>query len=365
MKNYTCIFPQLYNYNLTKDVGMIPYTLSNKYDAHLVSYDNDDYFYMDKELKSEHFKLDFIDKTENPKEDVLRYIKDNAKDIDILQLYHLKYNLLAHYILAYKLRNKNGKIYLKLDANNEIIDFLIKRKGILPYLRRLYTKILFSKIDVISIETTRNYMLLKDFVNEDKLLYIPNGIIKSDLKLDDKKKQILYVGYVERKNKSIDLLIDAFVESALDRWKLVLIGKVESDMEDYLDNLFKDNPNLKENIILKGYVSDKDALSKEYAKSSIYCCTSKSESFGISTLEAAYFANYIISTDVGASEDIINQTGYGQIINADKNSLKSALVNVTSNWSNMTKNPYDIQKKVYDNFNWEAICDEIIERIEK
>ncbi|AWX32866.1 glycosyltransferase family 4 protein [Methanosphaera sp. BMS] len=365
MKNYTCIFPGLYNYNLTKDVGMIPYTLSDRYDTHIATYDNDEYFYLEDELKSDNFNLEYLDNTGDEKGDVLKYLKGNSKNIDILQLYHLKYNLLASYITAYKLRNRKGKIYLKLDANNEIIDFLIKRRGLLPSLRRLYAKIIFSKIDLISIETRRNYNLLKDFISEDRLLYIPNGITKSDIGLEDKEKTILYVGYVEKKNKSIDLLMDAFGKCVSDDWKLVLIGKIEEDMKEFLNDFFKKNPQLKDRIILKGYISDKNVLSTEYAKSSIYCCTSRSESFGISTLEAAYFGNYIISTDVGASKDIIEKTGYGQIVEHESESLEKALKDTMLNWESITENPYAKQSIVYDNFNWESICDKIVEKIEK
>ena len=364
MKKYTCIFPGLYNYNLTKDVGMIPYTLSERYETSIVTYDNDDYFYMDDELASDNFRLEFIQNTGNVKEDVLKYLKDNSKNIDILQLYHLNYGLIARYVASYKLRNKNGKVYLKLDANNEIIDFLIKRRGIMPSLRRLYSKLIFSKINLISIESKRNYDLLKDFVGKDKLLYIPNGIRKSDI-TEDKTKRVLYVGYIERKNKSIDLLINAFINCDVEGWKLILIGKVEEDMKDFLSQVFEKEPQLEEKIILKGYISDKNVLAHEYAKSSIYCCTSLSESFGISTLEAAYFSNYIISTDVGASRDIIDLTGYGQIISHDENSLKEALEEVMINWDNIKIDSSIIQEKVYDNFNWESICDRLVEKIEK
>jgi glycosyltransferase involved in cell wall biosynthesis len=365
MKNYTCIFPGLYNYNLTKDVGMIPYTLSDRYDTHIVTYDNDEYFYLDEKMKSDNFSLEFIQNTGNQKRDVLEYLKTNSKEIDVLQLYHLNYNLILSYIVCYKLRNRSGKTYLKLDANNEIIDFLIKRKGILPSLRRLYAKFIFGMIDVISIETRRNYELLRNFISKDKLLYIPNGIRKSDNRLDDKENRILYVGYIEKKNKSIDLLIDAFSKCISDDWKLILIGKVEEDMEEFLNDLFENNPELKEKIILKGYIWDKETLSEEYAKSRIYCCTSHSESFGISTLEAAYFANYIISTDVGASGDIIEKTHYGEIIEHDEKSLQNALQNAMNSLDEIAVNPYKIQETVYDNFNWEVICDKIIEKIEE
>ena len=67
MKRYTCIFPGLYNYILTKDVGMIPYTLSSEYQTVIATYANDKYTYLEDTLQSTNFKLDYMEKTENEK----------------------------------------------------------------------------------------------------------------------------------------------------------------------------------------------------------------------------------------------------------------------------------------------------------
>lgn len=365
MKKYTCIFPRLFNYNLTKDVGMIPFILSDNYNTSIVTYNNDDYFYLENDLKKDNFKLEFVKNTNNEKKDIIQYLKKNSKNIDILQLYHLKYNLIFYYIIIYKIYNKKGKIYLKLDANNEVIDFLVKRKGLMPYLRRLYSKIIFHFIDIISIETKRNYNLLKNIIPEDKLLYVPNGIIKNNTPLEYKENIVLYVGDIEKNNKSIDMLINSIISLNNNQWKLVLIGKIKDDMKDYLEELFKNKLHLKNKIILKGYISNKKMLSEEYAKSSIYCCVSKSESFGISTLEAAYHGNYIISTNVGGSLDIINQTQYGKIIKHNQQELTKSLEYAINNWQKIRQNPYDIQEKVYSKYNWQKLCEKIVNKIEK
>ena len=366
MKKFNCIFPGLYNYILTKDVGMIPYTLSNYYETKITTYPNEEFDYMTNILSSENFSLDYLENTGNERRDVQKYLKKYAKDIDILQLYHLRYNLLPYYIFSFKLNNKHGKIFLKLDANNEFIDFLINRKGLLPSLRRSYVKILFKFIDLISIETKQNYNKLLDsnIISKEKLMYLPNGIQKNETKINDKKHHILYVGYIEKKNKSIDILLTATSNIDLKDWKLILVGTVEEDMKEFITDLFNKNPELKSKIIFKGYISDKEKLSEEYAKSSIYCCTSKKESFGISTLEAAYHGNYIISTNVGGSPDIIEKTGYGTLINHDLNELEQELQSTINNWDSIKENPESIQKKILNEFNWEIICKKIIEKLE-
>jgi glycosyltransferase involved in cell wall biosynthesis len=316
-------------------------------------------------LKKDNFSLEILENTGNEKRDVVRYIKNNAKNIDILQLYHLRYNVLPNYVLTYKLYNRKGKIFLKLDANNEFIDFLVKRNGFLPSLRRLYVKILFKFIDLVSIETKRNYEVLveSNIIQNKKLLYVPNGILENDAKIDDKEHTILYVGYIEKKNKSIDMLINAISNINLNDWKLVLIGSIQEDMKEFIEELFINKPELESKIIFKGYITDKDVLAKEYAKSSIYCCTSKKESFGISTLEAAYYGNYIISTDVGGSPDIIQETGYGRIIQHDRKVLENTLQDTINNWDNIKDNPEHVQKKINATFNWNNICNKIINKL--
>ena len=364
MKKYTCIFPGLYNYILTKDVGMIPYTLSGKYDTKIITYDNDNFIYMDDILKKNNFSLEILEDSGNEKEDVKRYIKKHAKSIDILQLYHLRYNQLPHYIWTYKRNNRQGKIYLKLDANNDYIDFLVKRKGISAIMRRLYVKIMLRFVDIISIETKRNFQVLSDsnLIDKNKLIHVPNGVIKGNIPLSSKEKIILYVGFIEKKNKSIDKLLSAISNIDLKDWKVVLVGEVLDDMKSFLEEYFINHPELKEKVILKGYISDKEVLAQEYARSSIYCCTSIKESFGISILESAYYGNYLISTNVGASPDILDETEYGTLTEIEN--LSNTLEYTLNNWDKIRKNPEDIQNIVYSKFSWNKICEKIVEKIE-
>lgn len=365
LKKYNCIFPGLYNYILAKDVGMIPYTLSDRLETTVTTYENDDYTYLDDFMKKDNFRIDILEKTGNERKDVINYIRQNASNIDIIQFYHLRYNILPYYVLVYKLHNPRGHIYLKLDSHHEYIDFLVKRSGIGATARRLLVKILFKFINTVSTETKRNYDTLREssIIDNKKLLYIPNGVNDDDTSLEDKHKTILYVGFIQKLYKRCDILFDALSKVDLKGWKVVLIGEIGEDMEGYLEEYYRQYPELEEKIIYKGYIKDKKLLATEYAKSSIYCCTSDRESFGLSLLEASYHGNYLISTDVGACRDILDKTGYGHICSHTTESVRDGIQYTIDNWDKIIKDPYTIRRKVYDDFNWNKICDRLYTHI--
>lgn len=364
-KTFNCIFPGLYNYILAKDVGMIPYMLSYDFNASITTYDNDNFTYL-KTIFNDKIILNFLNKTDDEKKDVLEYIKSEGRNIDVMQLYHLRYKLTYDYIKMYRKVNPEGKIYLKLDANNEIIDFLVNRPGLKASLRRRMTKEIFKKIDIISIETKRNYNELLKIIPEDKLLYMPNGILEdSDMNLNSKKNIILYVGHIECKNKKINMLLNAARQINLKDWKIVLVGEVKDDMQEFLKEYFIKYPYMKDKVDLVGYIEDKEKLSEYYSKAKIYTCTSDIESFGISTLEAAYHGCYIISTDVGGSSDILQASNYGKLIEHDANSLKEVLNNTINNWTQIAQDPYKISCKILDNFSWKKLCGNLEARLKK
>ena len=107
------------NVHLLKDVGMIPYILHRDYgvDACMVSMKNEEkYPYLDKEVRG--LKMRFL--PENRFSGVfsgMRYVWDNAENIDVLNVYHLNLSSFL-FLLIYKFRKKRGgKGYLKLDMD--------------------------------------------------------------------------------------------------------------------------------------------------------------------------------------------------------------------------------------------------------
>lgn len=362
--NYVCIFPHLYNFQLIKDVGMIPYTMAKyfKYHSLITTYDNDDYRYINDYLKDENFKINILKKKfKNQRYDIISYLIWNSRKIDVLQVFHFHDTLnILIYFLIYKLLNWNGKIYAKLDADYNLTSFLMEDKGFWPFIRKFILKYL---VDCLSVETKQNYgRLIKSNLNyKDKLIYLPNGIdiqLKFDFNLQEKKDYILTVGRLGSKDKATEILLEAFSNiKNLKNWKLILIGDFEEQFEEYVNKYYQINPHLREKVIFTGYIEDRNKIYQYYAQSKIFCLTSRRESFGISLVEAAYFGDYLLSTPVGGAQDVLNVTDYGELIEIDKVDLLSErLRDLIHNWSKYENDPLQKMNLMEANFSWLKLC---------
>lgn len=366
---YCVLFPQAENVHLIKDVGMIPYMMHKLfgYDAHIACYNNDDYFYLDKEVKG--LKLDFIKKFFN--NDILDgviYLKKNANKIDILQLFHTTARSVV-YAFIYKLYNPKGKIFLKLDCTKELICKIRMLHGI----RRILFNKFIDKIDIIGVEQEALYDDLRKILNTNgnKLINIPNGIdfvsriAKDDSSYKYKENIILNVGRIGSPEKGSDILMEAFLEIPnIDNinWKLVFIGEICSNFKPYIEKYFKDNPNMLDKVIFKGAIYDREKLYQEYKNAKIFCLTSKYESFGIALLEAASYGDVIISTNVGIAKEITENSN-GAIVDVDDINALSEKLNIFMNSDNLediSNNTYKVCKEKYD---WNIIVSRLYKRI--
>ena len=152
-------------------------------------------------------------------------------------------------------------------------------------------------------------MLIKENRYKDKLIYVPNGIFNPDFDENiDKDDIILTVGRIGDYEKNNELLVEAILmipEDKLIGWKIYFVGKVNSDFEKYIKEIYLKNEYLKKYFIFTGEINDKKYLYRLYSKAKIFCLTSRWESFGIVIPEAMNFGNYIITTDFPAAHDII------------------------------------------------------------
>ncbi len=358
------------NFHLIKDVGLLPYTMgkSFNYDAAILTYNNDNYDYLKEELNSEYLKLIFLNKKfKTETRDVLCYLIKNSRKIDVLQSFHLHDTLgIFSYFLIYKLLNPKGKTYVKLDADDLITSLLINKKGVSGFLQKITIKHL---IDCISVESSKQYKKLIETgtISPNKLIHIPNGIyINYTTKMPEKKNYILTVGNIGTRAKATEVLLEAFSKiEKLDDWKLILIGSVEKSFEEeYIKKYFIKNPHLNDKVIFKGYVSERDEIYKFYSQSKIFCFPSRSESFGIALIEAAYFGNYIVTTDVGGAKDLLKIIDYGELIKMeDSGFLAERLQKLILNRGKLEKNPKKLMKEVKENYNWPNLCKKIYKMI--
>lgn len=357
---FVTLNPRTKNVNLVKDVGLIPYYLHVNYDvdATVVTYKNDDeYPYIKNEVAG--LKLEFIRKRFGRQLDGMFYVLKNAKSIDVLNVYHLNTaSLLAE--LAYKIINKTGKIYLKLDMSQEGL-----RTALLKDPRGMIKRLDIRLADVVSVETKKiQEVLANNFGN--KIIYVTNGCLlpkdyKDEVKDRNTENVILTVANFGTWEKASDTLLEAFKLSAGNHdYKLKIIGKVADDFKPFISKFFKENPSLTERVEFLGEIQDRDRLKNEYRKSKIFTLPSRQESFGIVLVEAAYEGCYLVTTEsTTAGYDVSDNGKYGSIVKTDDvNALANAFTRICNDtdydWNEHAEKISAYAKRI---FNWDNIVE--------
>jgi glycosyltransferase involved in cell wall biosynthesis len=366
---FCVLFPRSQNVHLIKDVGMIAYKLFDLYkvDATLATYNNDDYIYLKDEVKG--LKISYIQRVFNKEIlDCILFIMRNSKKIDVLQLFHITLSSVL-YTSVYKLFNRKGKIFLKLDCTEEIID----RINGLGKLSKGFLNFFLNRIDVVGVEQKNILNSLKQLLgkNSRKLEYVPNGIDfrrkpeSNNINVQQKKNIVLNVGRIGNFEKATEVLLEAFANIngvSENGWKLVLVGPIEEGFGEYIDEFFDKHPDLKGCIEFKGAIYNRNELYKEYAVAKIFCLSSIYESFGISLIEAAAFGDVIISTDVGIASELVNK-GQGAVVKVgDTLALKEALEEYMKK-EDITSISKEMIKLCYENYNWDRIIQRLYKRL--
>ncbi len=182
------------------------------------------------------------------------------------------------------------EIYSLYKTRKEI-NFLINKNDKVVFLSKAFLDKIKSQTGIVS----------------DKLLAISNPIVIADNNHSyRKKKQVLYVGRIELKQKRPDILL--FIWSKMHRlfpdWELIILG--DGPDKNYIQQR-SINMGLN-NISFKGFVHPEPY----YQDASIICMTSDYEGFGMVLIEAMQYGVLPMAFDNWASlKDIIvdNETG--------------------------------------------------------
>ena len=255
----------------------------------------------------------------------LKYIWNNAKQIDVLNLYFLKFSIL--YAIIYKFRNRNGKLYVKLDMDVE--DMIRHESDKIERIRRwIYKVYLHLFVDIVSAETSKaiEYMKTRYYVEEPKLQYIPDGLndyfIQSNhitiKPYEEKENLIITVGRIGTHQKNSEYMLDALekVEN-LNGWKFLFVGNVEESFKAEIASFYQRNPQLKECVSFVGAYTDREKLFDMYNRAKVFCLTSRYESFGIVNVEAQWFGNYLLTTHVSSAIDFVESNeNLGKIVHS-------------------------------------------------
>lgn len=365
---YCVLYPKTENVHLTKDVGMIAYKLNQLYgyDAFVATYKNGEYPYLEDEVKG--LKMDFIKRQHSHFRDAYLYLKKNASSIDILQIFHMTLNSVV-YAFLYKMFNKNGVVFLKLDCTKILVDKIRQMNMI----QRQILNAFLNKVDIIGVEKKEilNELLCELKAHKDKLLNVPNGLdfskseIKPKTKFSNKENIILSVGRIGSPEKDSKILMDAFSKvdkNILGNWKLVFVGPIEKGFEKEIDNYFKEHEELKGKVIFKGPIYDRKELYDEYRKAKIFCLTSKFESVGIVLIEAGAMGDVIISTNVGIADEIVSNNNGIVIDVGNVSALTDGIMRLITS-EKLASASKITESFCRDNYNWDTIVKKLHSKI--
>ena len=376
MKQFVTLFPVAENVHLLKDVGIIPYIMYRDYgyDSTLVCFNNSAiYSALEHEVKG--LKIEFLAPESyqfgKVSKHVLSYLRNNAKQIDILNLYHHTAESMI-YALVYRLFNPRGVVYIKLDISIQKFDR--QRKQLIHPLRIAGYNLFFKYVTQLvscEIPTAKVYLEKVLPALRKKLILLTNGIDTVPMEqtcmhrktFQEKENILLTVGRIGAPEKNHELLLQSLTQVELKDWRVVFVGPIEPAFTDYLTTYFDQNPHLKERIIFTGNISNRAELYGWYNRAKLFCLTSRFESFGIVLAEALYFGNYILSTGVESIQYITDNERLGKVVNTAEE-LATAINNIIAG-KNDISTYFDAIVAHSAQFNWSHNLQIVDKRIQQ
>lgn len=330
-----------------KDICIIPILLGQYLDYEVLITTQ-----MNREKLKEAFpkvKFEFLTFQDNYEMNMIQYLKDHAKDINIAFAFG-PYAPYLQLLEAYKTYNPNGITYLKMDMNRYWLTRLINHHHFL--------KSLFEHCDFISAECLPIVKTLEENFNR-KIHHIPNGFYEyfptENVPYEEKKNIILMVGRLDDPVKQVMMAVNAFLNAKLLDWELRLVGTMSEDYKKQLTEVIANSSHGSQVKIL-GPIFDKYKLEEEYRQAKIFCLTSYTEAHAHVLAEAAKNGCYLMLTDIDGAIDITHNQKWGKIhpiydIEFFSNSLKE----VTKQEEVLKKASNELQKYAQENLNWHQI----------
>lgn len=348
-KKFVFYFLGLDNVHFTKDICIIPYVMKKYYGYEVelvVSHSEKEYPSNDK--YTENMKMIFTSSQEE--------IDQVITNADVLMLCGC-YDFNLPIINSFKHLNPKGKIYLKLDLNENWLMNLDKSKNN-DFIET------FKKCDLISVESRR----LQDLINTRwgfDVKFIPNGFYdffnSGMIDYTAKNNTILTVGRIGTRQKHSELLLNTFVKihQEIPNWNLVMVGSIEPWFQDYYEKIITDLPKLKERITLTGPLSYEETK-KQYDKAKIFCLTSRWEACANVVLESLGRGCYVIATDVDGQIDVLDYGEHGSIIPVNDDAiLQKTLLRICHNELLIEKVCQEAQQYTRNELSWISLCEQI------
>lgn len=388
MKNIVTLFPNYQDIHFYKDPGQIPYRFKRKgFNVYILRFAND------KKCPITKSKINII---EIPKKrlgygilSVWKYMKKNARKIDILNLFHINFqSIFAAFV--YKKINKKGFVYLKMDnckysgyyrwekiyddSISIINEWNEENSNVKDIIKKWLMKKQIKNIDMFSVEDNASceyYSKKYEFIKNNIIISFNGHTIdlfdvKKPRKYEDKEDIICSVGRFGNYQKATNILLNAFAKT-IDRheWNLMLAGNIEENYKKEIEKFFSYNPLMKSRVNILGYLNKKD-LFEIYNKSKIFCLPSRYETFANVYSEAMYYKNAIITTPTTSVKDIIEEYRMGILVDVDNvDQLSQKIIYLINNPSLIQQYGENAKAFCDEYLSWDVITDKILAEINK
>ncbi|MBE5839961.1 MAG: glycosyltransferase [Butyrivibrio sp.] len=344
------------NSELVKDIGLVPYLLYKEEGCkvYLVGLDkNVDYPAKEFVSGTEMVELEGYDLDSKKK-----WIEEMGHSIDCLMLFGT-YDDNIHISKIYRKVNPYGVIYLALDANSYWINNI-------PRFEKKYDEF-YENCDVISTatETLQKFIAAKWKMDIDVVRcgYYPVGVdVVSEPDFVTKKNEIVTVGRIGSKEKRNDILLEAFAKIAgeFPDWTLKLVGPVAENFNEYIDDFFDRNPELKERVIFTGEVTDKKRLHDEFLASKIFALTSDSEGFPNVIPEAKSAGLALALTNIDVAKEAAGYGLSGEVVpTGDTRAYAEALRKLCSDQDSLKEKCKRSFEDYQDKYDYKKIAHEL------
>ena len=229
-------------------------------------------------------------------------------------------------VFCYLLSKPKGKLLITYHSD-------IVKQRVLKFFYKPLLNIILKKADKI-VATSQNLvnssLILTKY--KEKIVIIPLGINPEDYTIDEEILSEMKIKYGERFLLAIGRLVEykgfEYLLKALPKVpdeKLYIIG--DGKLKDHLNEIIKDKGLNERVTILKPFPFENLKAMMKLSKMFIFPSISNNEAFGIVQLEAMYFGNPVVSSDLPTGVTFVNQHEKTGLVTrkCDSDSIASAI----------------------------------------